>query len=392
MRIAIFSDTFPPDINGVATSTYNLSEALKEHNEEVLVITSNSLNRKKSEYSKSLIRLKGIRLKRLYNYVISWFGNRKTMKILKDFKPDVCHIQTDGPLGQFGFKVAKKTDSALVYTYHTSIEDYTYYVTHGWFFDKSAKAIVKRYVKQKGKKVDALIVPSEKMADYMKSLNIISKVSVVPTGFDFERFKNIDKGKVDELKKRYGISQDDYVILYLGRIAKEKSIDSLLKAFKEYSKGCESKGNTKFLIAGGGPDLPRLKRLAKDLWIGEKVIFTDKVEPTKVPYYYRLGNVYVFASITETQGLTTLEAMASGLPVIVKYDESNKNFIKDGINGFVFQNESEFSHLLDKVRNLDEKEREKMIENGYISLEDYTLESFYYSVIEVYESAIKNNE
>ena len=390
MRIVIFSDTFSPDINGVATSCGNLYKTLTNHGDEVMVLTSNSIDGHKSDYSSSIIRLKGIRFKRLYGYVISLFGSPKAMKILKQFKPDICHIQTDGPLGQFGFKVAKRTDASVVYTYHTSIEDYTYYVTHGWFFDKTAKAIVRRYVKHKGKKVDGLIVPSEKVATYMESLGIKLKANVVPTGFDFTPFKERDESKISELRNKFGISKDDYVILYLGRIAKEKSIDVLIEGFGEYLSKYEAK-NVKLVIAGGGPDLKRLQGIVKEKKLEDKIIFTDRVEPKDTPAYYHLGDAYAFASVTETQGLTYLEALAAGLPIILRYDESYKDVIQNDVNGFVYTDTHQLADQINKVINLSPKDRENIIENGYKSLEPYTLERFYSSVMEVYKKAIKNH-
>lgn len=390
MRIVIFSDTFSPDINGVATSCGNLYKTLTNHGDEAMVLTSNSINGHKSDYSSSIIRLKGIRFKRLYGYVISLFGSPKAMKILKQFRPDICHIQTDGPLGQFGFKVAKRTDASVVYTYHTSIEDYTYYVTHGWFFDKTAKAIVRRYVKHKGKKVDGLIVPSEKVATYMESLGIKLKANVVPTGFDFTPFKERDESKISELRSKFGISKDDYVILYLGRIAKEKSIDVLIEGFGEYLSKYEAK-NVKLVIAGGGPDLKRLQGIVKEKKLEDKIIFTDRVEPKDAPAYYHLGDAYAFASVTETQGLTYLEALAAGLPIILRYDESYKDVIQNDVNGFVYTDTHQLADQINKVINLSPKDRENIIENGYKSLEPYTLERFYSSVMEVYKEAIKNH-
>ncbi len=390
MKIAIFSDTFTPDINGVATSCGNLYKTLTNHGDEVMVLTSNSLNDHKSDFSSSIIRLKGIRFKRLYGYVISLFGSPKAMKLLKRFKPDVCHIQTDGPLGQFGFKVAKRTNASVTYTYHTSIEDYTYYVTHGWFFDKTAKVIVRRYVKHKGKKVDGLIVPSEKVATYMESLGVKLKANVVPTGFDFAPFKEKDESKISDLRTKFGISKDDYVILYLGRIAKEKSIDVLIDGFKEYLSKYEGK-NVKLVVAGGGPDLKRLQNIVKEKKLEDKIIFTDKVDPKDAPAYYHLGDAYAFASVTETQGLTYLEALAAGLPIILRYDESYKDVIKDGINGFVYTDTNQLANQINKVINLSPKDRENIIENGYKSLEPYTLEKFYSSVMEVYKETIENH-
>ncbi len=391
MKIVIFSDTFPPDINGVATSCLSLFTCLKENGEEVLFITSNSSKAYKSTYSSSLIRLKGVRFKLLYNYVISGFVHKKAMKIIEEFSPDVCHIQTDGPLGQMGFKAAKKLDVAAVYTYHTCLEDYTYYFSHGWFFDKTSKKVVRKYTKHIAGNSDEIIVPSDKVLSYMETLGLKEKISVIPTGFDFSPFYEENKEETEKIKESLGIGKNDYVLLYFGRLAKEKSIDELIYAFKDYVS-INGSDSVKFVIAGGGPDLKRLKSLSESLSLSDKVIFTDRVEPEDAPNYYHLGDLYLFSSSSETQGLTYLEAMASGLPVLVKEDESNKNVIRDNENGFVYSLKEELPEKSERIRTMDKRELERIVRNGYKALEPFTKEMFYSSVMKAYEMAIKEHE
>ena len=224
----------------------------------------------------------------------------------------------------------------------------------------------------------------------MESLGIKLKANVVPTGFDFTPFKERNEEKISELRSKFGISKDDYVILYLGRIAKEKSIDVLIEGFGEYLSKYEAK-NVKLVIAGGGPDLKRLQGVVKKKKLEDKIIFTDRVEPKDTPAYYHLGDAYAFASVTETQGLTYLEALAAGLPIILRYDESYKDVIQNDVNGFVYTDTHQLADQINKVINLSPKDRENIIENGYKSLEPYTLEKFYSSVMEVYKEAIKNH-
>lgn len=386
MRVALFSDTFPPDINGVATSVGLLYKTLKDNGDDVLVITSNSIDNK-SSYDGDLIRLKGIRFKRLYNYVIPLHIPRKYKKIIKDFKPDVCHMHTDGPMGQYGWLLAKRYKSKPIYTYHTDIEDYTHYVTGGWFFDKTAKAIVRAYVRHKCNKSKGLIVPSEKTKAYLSNLKIKNDINIVPTGIDFSQFKETDEDKTNALRKELGINEDDYVVLYLGRLAKEKTIDFIIEAFDKYLDKYPNE-NIKLVIAGGGPDLKRLMAIAKSLNIEDKVRFSGSIPPSETPYYYHLGDCFVSASITETQGLTYMEALGASLPLIARYDESIKDLIHDGEDGFIYKEQEELVDIIHKVKNLDEKERENIIENGYKSLEPYSLETFYSSISEVYKKAI----
>ena len=392
MRIALFSDTYPPDINGVATSTANLYRTFIDHGDEVLVLTTNPTSPRKFSYEADLIRMPGMLMKHLYGYVLSNFWNRKAVRILRNFNPDVFHIQTDGPIGQFGFLCAKRLKVPTVYTYHTMIEDYTYYVTNDMFFDRAARAVVRGYVRFKSKEADEFITPSPKIADYMRTIGVDSYLSVVPTGIDFSRFeeKNMDLDKLESLRQQYGIKKDDFVVVSLGRVAKEKSIDLTIDGFERYLEKYPN-NNVKFLIAGGGPALPELREKVEKLNLQDRILFTDRVEPYETQYYYHLGNCFVSASTTETQGLTFMEGMACSLPLLVRYDESLTGLIQNEKNGFFYFDCEEFADQLERIRTLSEKERNAIIQNAFRTLDIYSLERFYRAVREVYVRAIKKN-
>jgi 1,2-diacylglycerol 3-alpha-glucosyltransferase len=390
MNIAIFTDTYPPEINGVATSCRNLYRTIKAHGDECLVVTTNPYGAELTQEG-DVLRVQGIELKHLYGYRLANIYNGAAMKIVAAFKPNVIHIQTDGGVGQFGFIAASRLRAATVYTFHTMMEDYTYYATHG-YFDRLAKGVVRSYVRHKSKAADEFITPSDKIKAYMRSIGVDAYINVVPTGIDFAAFekKNIDKAKVQDLRKRFGLTPDLFVILSLGRVAKEKSIDLCLRGYAKYLKAGPT-AHTRFLIVGGGPAIPELERLAKDLGIAESVIFAGPVNPDAVPNYYQLGDLFVSASITETQGLTFMEAMASSVPLFARYDDSLLGTIKDGENGFFFIDEDDFAAKLPSIIGLSPVQRKELTGRALRGLEPYSLERFYESVHEVYERAIKKN-
>ena len=142
MRIAIFTDTYPPFINGVSTSTYNLVNALMARGHEVLVLAPRFTNGKLEQVG-NVVYIPGIYLKKLYGYRLTNLFANKPIKIVKKFKPDIIHNQTDFTIGVVARRCAKKLKLPIVYTYHTSYEDYTYYVTHG-IMDRFAWAAMMR--------------------------------------------------------------------------------------------------------------------------------------------------------------------------------------------------------------------------------------------------------
>ena len=153
-----------------------------------------------------------------------------------------------------------------------------------------------------------LIVPSLKTKEALELYGLNKDVHIIPTGLELEKFdpKNKNTELIEQIKDKYGI-KDQFIVTFLGRIAKEKSIEVLIDAMKEVIK---ENDNVLCLIVGGGPQLEELKELVKDDHISNYVIFTGPKPSNEVPSYYHLSNVFVSASITETQGLTYIEAVA----------------------------------------------------------------------------------
>ncbi len=388
MKIVIFSDTYPPEINGVATSCRNLYRTLVAHGEKVKVITTNPYNEELAEHG-DIIRLPGIELKKLYGYRAASPFNRQAMRMIHEFAPDVIHSQHDAGIGQFGFLAAARLNVPVVYTFHTMYEDYTYYATKG-FMDRAAKGIVRQYILHKSKTADAFICPSSKIREYMRSIGIDSHISVIPTGIDFSSFdrRNFSSKEVTALKRKFGIPLDRYVILSLGRVAREKSIDLCLRGYAAFLKGNPPR-ETSFVVVGGGPALPELKELASKLGISSRVHFLGPVNPDEVPLYYQLGNAFVSASITETQGLTFMEAMASGVVLFARYDDTLTGTVRDGNNGFFFLDEEDFARKLPSIIALSSAKIRSIREAALKAIEPYSLERFYQNVMEVYGRAVK---
>lgn len=389
MRPIIFSDTFPPEINGVATSAGTLYQAFKQHNESIMVCTTNFYSNEMN-LDGDILRLPGFKMK-IYDYRLAGLYSPKAMKILASFRPDVVHIQTDAGIGQFGFLLAKRLQIPVVYTFHTALEDYTYYATRG-YFDRLAKGVVRSYVRYKSSESSEFITPSLKTMEYMRSIGVDAYVNVIPTGIDFSKFdkKNVDSDKVKEIRHEHGISDDTFVILSLGRVAKEKSIDICLKGYAKYLES-NPKRKTVFVIVGGGPQIEELKELSQELGIEKNVLFFGPVNPKDTPLYYQVGDLFVSASITETQGLTFMEAMASNVLLLARYDDTLLATIKDGKNGFFFLDEDDMAKKIEKIINMKEEDKEKIRIEAHDGLSEFSLDKFYERVKAVYERAIKRN-
>lgn len=385
MDICIFTDTYLPDINGVATSCDSLRKLLLSHGHNVYVVTTTEKDETYME--DNVIHIPGIILKNMYGYKLANLYNSKAFKILKKMHFDIIHINTEYGVGQFGFFVAEKLNIATVYTYHTMYEDYTYYITKG-YFDRFSKWVIREYAKSCMIKSDEIISPSEKTKYYIRSIGVDKFINVVPTGFDFARFQNLkdDDPKILEIKKKYGIDDDTKTIVCLGRIAKEKSFDVVLEGYKNYIDTYKDI-KTKILFVGDGPALEELKDLCVKLNLKDYVSFVGKVDISETQYYYRCGDVFLNASISETQGLTFMEAMASNLIVLCRFDNSLLGVIDNKINGFFYIDTNDMKDKLHNILLMNKEETDVIKERALKSIDKFSSKTFYNSIIEVYNRA-----
>ena len=390
MNIVLFSDTYPPEINGVATSTENLRKTLLAHGHKVLTVVTNPFGNEIT-FNDGILRVPGIELKKMYGYRFTKLYDKKAMEIVSYFKPDIIHVQTDMGLGMFGMICASRLHVGSIYTFHTMIEDYAYYVTKG-HFDRFARHTVRWFFRAKSNMFDSIIAPSAKIKDYLRSIGIDSMVDVIPTGIEFSRFapENEDKAKTAMLKKKLKIAPEDYVFLSLGRVAKEKSIDLILRAYRKYLDQTKAK-HTKLVIVGWGPAEDELHEITNHLNLNDDVIFAGKCDPSETQDYYRLGDCFISASLTETQGLTYMEAMAAHILVLARYDDNLAKTIQDGENGFFFFSEDDLVEKMKVAAKLDATRRKKIETAAIKSIDPYSMEHFYENVTEVYERVRKKN-
>lgn len=389
MRIAIFTDTYTPEINGVATSCKSLHDILIKNGHDVLVVTTNPFS-KEVTCEDNIVRIPGIELKKMYGYRLAGIYSKKGMEFVRKFNPDIIHIQTEYGIGLFGRLAINMLNCPSIYTYHTMYEDYSYYVTKG-HFDRVGKHILRNYVRNIIGHCDGFITPSTKTKDYMRRIGVDIYANVIPTGVDFSKFKesNMDMAKVQELKDKFDLSDDTFILLSLGRIAAEKSVDFSINCFNRFIHDYPDI-KTKMVIVGNGPAVEDLKALVENLGIKDKVIFTGPCDPSEVQYYYRLGDAFVSASLSETQGLTYMEAMAAKLYVMARYDHNLLDVISEGSTGYFFENEEEFSKKLYEVYKLYEAKDRTMVELALKSIDHYSIETFYARVMEAYNRVIKS--
>lgn len=385
MNIGIFTDTYYPQVSGVVTSTMILrSELIKlGHNVTIITVTFPDV-----EEQEGIIRLPSIPFFFLPSQRVGMIYSHKIMNKIKKLDLDIIHTQTEFSIGIFGRIVAKRLGIPVVHTYHTMYEDYIHYVSRGIML-KPASQFAKKVSKLYCRDCSAIIVPTAKVKEALEQYGLKRHIDVIPTGVNIEPFKrsNYDEQLIKDEKKSYGINENEPVVLFIGRVAKEKSIDVIINSMNHLIKKMP---NCKLLIVGDGPERENLEELTNNLGISKFVVFAGEKPWVDIGKYYQMGDVFVGASLTETQGLTFAEAMAAQIPVVAKYDKNLDGIIEDKINGRVFYKDEELAGILYEVL-MDKEESKSMVKNAYDGIEPLSSKCFGENVEKIYMEVEKQS-
>ena len=387
MKIALFSDTYAPEINGVAIHVAALKEGLESLGHEVLVVTTNPKNNDAFQ-EHGVLHCPSIKIKRIYGYGLSMPINMKQYQIIKKFNPDVIHIHTEFGIGLFGILVSKMLKRPVIYTLHTIYDDYVYYVVPKPLI-KTGQRIFYKYIRSLYKRATVITGPSPKSHEYLINAGLHRNVEIIPNPVDVDRFsiENVSTEDIDNVKKTYNIPDDAFVGCIISRVGKEKSIDVLLNYIEKYSKVNK---NFRFLIVGDGPAKADLEQQAKKLGINNVVIFTGKISNNKLLPYYAACDVFLTASLSDTNSISMLEAMSMGLPIIQRNDPINEGQVIENVNGFIFNDENNFIEKLNKVYKMTSEERAELknkVRNSVIH--SNTKNNMAAKIVDVYTHAIK---
>lgn len=386
MKIGIFTDTYAPDINGVVSSIVTLQKGLEAAGHDVYIITSHK-GFIHSTREGNVFRMPGLELKWLYGYILSTPYHFTVKAEIEKLDLDVVHVHTEFGVGIFGRIVAKSLNLPVVYTYHTMYEDYTHYINK---FDldsieKVSKKVFTTFSRYICESVASIIAPSEKTKEKLQSYGVKRPIHIIPTGLDLNRFKeeSVSLEKRNEIRKKHNIRDDEKLITYIGRIAEEKSIDIIVDGVPFIKNE-----NCRLMIVGGGPQLDDLKKQAEKLGVEDRIIFTGPVPSEDVAAYYLISDCFVSASTSETQGMTFIESLASGLCVLARPDDVLEHLVIENETGFYFNTPEEFAQQAEKYLMLDEAVQKKIKENAREVVKPYEVDTFVNHVLDVYQLAV----
>ena len=328
MIIGIFTDTFYPEVNGVATSCLNLYQELQRRGHTVHVYAPKCKGWEEFQSdtvhyleSKQFILLKD------RNVALPGMG---TIRQALDMHFDVVHTNSEFIVGFLGTYIARHTGCVRIHTYHTVWEDYTYYITHG-IGDNTAKNFAKRYSEWWCDRFDRLIVPTAKTENLLRQYGVETPIDIIPSGMDLRRFAP-EKHSAEEraaTRAECGIPEGKRVLLNIGRLAKEKNLEKILRVFPELHRRLP---DVQLVIIGEGPLKQTLQEQAETLGVADSVSIVGAKPWEKIDRCYAIGDVFVSASHSETQGLTYIEAAASGLCVCAVDDPCLLGVFRDGVS------------------------------------------------------------
>jgi len=343
MKVLITTDLYTTNTNGVVTSVRNLMEELEKKGHEVRVLT---VSEKLRSYRKNNVYyIRSVPLGVIYPDVRMPVSYRHHyLRELIAWKPDVIHSQCEYFSYQFAGYISKKTHAPIVHTYHTLYEQYVTYIFPSQRLGALFVGVLSKF---RLRKAEAIVAPTQKVETVLKDYGIRNPIYIVPSGITLEQHKErITEQERLQKRRALGIPEDNTVLLNLGRLGTEKNLSELVELF-----AIARANNPKLtlLIVGDGPARKELEELAGRLGISEHVIFTGMVDPKEVHKYYQLGDIFVSASTSETQGLTYIEAAANGLPLLCRRDPCLDGVLVEGKNGYEYEAEQEFCDLLDTI-------------------------------------------
>lgn len=344
MKILITTDWYSPAVNGVVTSVLNLRRELEARGHEVRVLTlSRDL---RSSCLDGVTRIGSVPVGLVYPGArLRAALTGRWVRELVAWGPDVVHSQCEFSTFFLARRIAEELNVPLVHTYHTVYEDYTHYFSPSVRLGRRAVAVLSRWVADQ---TDCLIAPTGKVRTLLQGYGVRVPVFVVPSGIDLRRFqREAVPGCRAAMGRSLGIPAENLVLVSVGRLAEEKNLEELL-AFR----AAMDRDGVTLLIVGDGPHRPQLEQRAAELGLtAPAVVFAGMVPPEQVADWYRMGDLFVSASSSETQGLTYVEALAAGVPALCRADDCLTGVIREGENGWQYRDQADFMHKLDGFRS-----------------------------------------
>lgn len=329
MRIALFTNNYLPFCGGVTISVETLRRGLEASGHEAWVFGPRLTGAE--DASVKVVRYPSIPVATYPEFALAVPYSRRIERLVSALAFDVIHAHHPFLLGPAARRVARRIRRPLIFTYHTRYEKYAHYVPLPL---RLVQAAALRISAGFAAQADAVLAPSAVIRDELHARGVRAPIAVVPTGVDLERFRPGDR---EAARRSLGVGQGEPLVLYVGRLDREKSVDRVLGAFERVASTIPA---ARLVLVGQGTEAERLRRTAASLPVAERIRFLGLRPHDSLAECYQAADVFLFASETETQGLVLAEAAACGLPAVAVDAPGCDEVVRDGDTGILTKGNS----------------------------------------------------
>ena len=385
MNIGLFTDTYLPQISGVATSIKTLKDQLELLGHTVYIFTTTDplmTTEDLEKESNTIVRLPSVPFMAMPERRFAVAGLGAALKIARDYQLDIIHTQTEFGVGILGKLVANQLKIPVIHTLHTKYEDYLHYLAGGRLIKPGAvKYVIRTFLLG----TEGVICPSEMTEETVQGYGVKAPTRIIPTGIEIERFKRSDITAEDiaALRKKLDITKDETMLVSLSRLSYEKNIQAVIRAMALVVQHLPAR----LVIAGHGPYKDTLINLVTELGLEDYVTFVGPIPNDNAALYYKAADFFISASTSETQGLTFSEAIAAGTPVLAAENPYLRRLVNKAEFGRLFASDADIADvILAAIR-----------QEGPMNADDYekkcyemSAEAFGKNVVSFYDYMIEN--
>jgi 1,2-diacylglycerol 3-alpha-glucosyltransferase len=384
MNILMMTNTYLPHVGGVARSVHTFTESYREAGHKTVVVapTFPDVEDMDPEVEKDVVRVPAVQRFNGSDFsvrvpLVSMLNPR-----LLEFDADIIHSHHPFLLGDTALRLGADKQVPVIFTHHTLYEEYVHYVP---FSSATMRHFVIELSTHYANLCDAVIAPSQSIANLIRERGVRVPISVIPTGIAVERFASGDGGR---FRAAHGLSPDQFVVGTLGRLAPEKNLAFLSRAVGRF---LQEAPDAVFLVVGSGPSSDQMQEIFAELGLGERLLLAGKKTGQDLYDAYCAMDLFGFSSFSETQGLVLAEAMAAGLPVVALDASGVREVVRDGINGFMLPSDTEEGVFAEKLHQIfrDRALWEMFRSGAFKTAREFSRESCAAKALELYEQTIR---